>query len=298
MSTHSTDVLSSAHNRGRRCRVSLGTPCPGSDASRRRSETPLFKISLAEWSFHRALQAGKMDNLDFPKVAKQDFDIDCVEYVNRSSRTRPRTRSTRRNSSSAATTSAYRAASSCATTRATSAIPATPSARKAVENHYKWVEAAKFLGCHSIRVNARSSGDPKEQHKHAVDGLRRLSEFGAKHDMNVIVENHGGISSNGEWLAGVIKESSIGLKNCGTLPDFGNFKISPTENIRPLQRRRRNDALRQRRQRQKPRLRRRGQRDRDRLPQNDENRPRRRLPRLRRHRIRRASRPASPRASN
>jgi sugar phosphate isomerase/epimerase len=98
---------------------------------------------------------------------------------------------------------------------------------RAVENHYKWVEAAKFLGCHSIRVNARSSGDPKEQHEHAVDGLRRLSEFGAKHDMNVIVENHGGISSNGEWLAGVIK--AVGLKNCGTLPDFGNFNISPTE---------------------------------------------------------------------
>ena len=93
---------------------------------------------------------------------------------------------------------------------------------KAVENHYKWVEAAKFLGCHSIRVNARSAGNPEEQHKHAVDGLRRLSEFGAKHDINVIVENHGGISSNGKWLAGVIQESS-GLKNCGTLPDFGNF---------------------------------------------------------------------------
>ncbi len=62
----------------------------------------------------------------------------------------------------------------------------------AVENHYKWVEAAKFLGCHSIRVNASSAGKPEEQHKLAVDGLRRLSEFGAKHGMNVIVENHGG----------------------------------------------------------------------------------------------------------
>src|SRR4030095_12414863 len=92
---------------------------------------------------------------------------------------------------------------------------------------YKWIEAAKFLGCHSIRVNARSTGTPEEQHKRAVDGLRRLSEFGAKHNMNVIVENHGGLSSNGKWLAGVIKD--VGLKNCGTLPDFGNFKISDTE---------------------------------------------------------------------
>src|SRR4029078_8213938 len=109
--------------------------------------------------------------------------------------------------------------------------PSSAKRSKAVENHFKWVEAAKFLGCHSIRVNARSAGDPKEQHKHAVDGLRRLSEFGAKHDMNVIVENHGGISSNGECLAGVIK--AVGLKNCVTLPDFGNFKISTTQTYDP-----------------------------------------------------------------
>src|SRR6185295_15546229 len=109
--------------------------------------------------------------------------------------------------------------------------PSSAKRTEAVENHYKWVEAARFLGCHSIRVNARSSGDPKEQHKLAVDGLRRLSEFGAKQNMNVIVENHGGISSNGGWLAGVIKD--VGLKNCGTLPDFGNFKISSTESYDP-----------------------------------------------------------------
>src|SRR5262249_49393451 len=75
--------------------------------------------------------------------------------------------------------------------------------------------------CHSIRVNAHSKGTPEEQHKYVVDGLRKLSEFGAKQDMNVIVENHGGNSSDGQWLSGVIKE--VGLKNCGTLPDFGNF---------------------------------------------------------------------------
>ena len=91
----------------------------------------------------------------------------------------------------------------------------------AIENHYKWVEAAKFLGCHSIRVNAQSTKDYEEAKKLAADGLRRLSEFAAQHSMNVIVENHGGLSSNGKWLAETI--ASVGLKNCGTLPDFGNF---------------------------------------------------------------------------
>jgi sugar phosphate isomerase/epimerase len=98
---------------------------------------------------------------------------------------------------------------------------------KAVENHYKWVEAAKQLGCHSIRVNAKSSGSFEEQQERAADGLRRLSEFGDQHGINVIVENHGGLSSNGEWLAGTIKKANH--PRCGTLPDFGNFRISKDE---------------------------------------------------------------------
>jgi sugar phosphate isomerase/epimerase len=71
-------------------------------------------------------------------------------------------------------------------------------------------------------VNAYSKGTPEEQAKLAGDGLRRVAEFAAPHGINVIVENHGGLSSNGTWLAGVMK--AVNLPNCGTLPDFGNFK--------------------------------------------------------------------------
>ena len=93
----------------------------------------------------------------------------------------------------------------------------------AVENHFKWVTAAKFLGCHSIRVNAASSGTYDEQIERAADGLRKLTEFADPHGINVIVENHGGLSSNGAWLASVIKK--VDHPRCGTLPDFGNFGI-------------------------------------------------------------------------
>ena len=96
---------------------------------------------------------------------------------------------------------------------------------RTVENHYKWVEAARFLGCHSIRVNARSQGTPDEQRALAADGLRRLTEFAAERGVNVIVENHGGISSDGAWLAGVIR--AVAHPRCGTLPDFGNFQVGP-----------------------------------------------------------------------
>jgi sugar phosphate isomerase/epimerase len=92
----------------------------------------------------------------------------------------------------------------------------------AVENHYKWCDAAQFLGCHSIRVNAQTDNSKYEDGmKWAADGLRRLSEHAGKQGLNVIVENHGGLSSNGKWLAATIK--SVGRDNCGTLPDFGNF---------------------------------------------------------------------------
>ena len=92
----------------------------------------------------------------------------------------------------------------------------------AIENHFPWVEAAKRLGCHSIRVNAASKGSYEEQQKLAVDGLSRLSEYATQLELNVIVENHGGLSSDGKWLAGVMTQ--INRPNAGTLPDFGNFK--------------------------------------------------------------------------
>jgi L-ribulose-5-phosphate 3-epimerase len=90
-----------------------------------------------------------------------------------------------------------------------------------VENHHRWVEAAKTLGCAHIRVNAASDGSFEEQQKLAADGLRRLCEFADPHGINIIVENHGGLSSNGQWLAGVMK--IVDHPRCGTLPDFGNF---------------------------------------------------------------------------
>jgi len=182
---------------------------------------PLFKISLAEWSFHRAIRSGKMDNLDFPKVARQDFGIDCVEYVNQFFMDKATDTSYLKELKQRCDDNGVRSGLIMCDNPVQLGDPDEAKRTKAVENHYPWVEAAKFLGCHSIRVNARSAGTPEEQHKLVVDGLRRLSEFGAKHDINIIVENHGGVSSNGEWLAGVMKD--VGLKNCGTLPDFGNF---------------------------------------------------------------------------
>jgi L-ribulose-5-phosphate 3-epimerase len=100
--------------------------------------------------------------------------------------------------------------------------PGRAKRQASVENHHRWVEAAKTLGCAHIRVNAASEGSSfEEQQKLAADGLRQLCEFADPHGINVIVENHGGLSSNGQWLAGVMK--MVNHPRCGTLPDFGNF---------------------------------------------------------------------------
>ena len=193
----------------------------------RAAAEPLFRISLAEWSLNRHLFGGELDNLEFPAFAKNTFGIEAVEYVNQFFMDKAQDRAylteLRQRCEDAGVRSVL-----IMCDREGDLGDADPAARtKAVENHYKWVEAAEFLGCHSVRVNARSSGNYEAQHDYAVDGLRRLAEFGADHGLGVIVENHGGLSSNGQWLSDVIR--SVGLDNCGTLPDFGNFTIAPGE---------------------------------------------------------------------
>ena len=186
-----------------------------------------FKISLAEWSLHRALKGGKLDNLDFAKTAKEDFGIDAIEFVNQFFMDKAKDEKYLAQLKKRADDLGVKMLLIMCDGEGALGDPDEPKRTQAVENHYKWCEAAKFLGCHSIRVNAQSRGAFEESQKLAADGLRRLSEFGAKHGLNVIVENHGGLSSNGKWLAGVMK--LVNLPNCGTLPDFGNFRVSGEE---------------------------------------------------------------------
>lgn len=186
-----------------------------------------FKISLAEWSLHRTLFDGQLDNLEFPAFAKREFGIDCVEYVNQFFMDKAQDQEYLTELRNRCHDNEVHSGLIMCDKEGDLGDPDDAARAKAVENHYKWVEAAKFLGCHSIRVNAQSAGSYDQQMELAADGLRRLGEFAAPHGMNVIVENHGGLSSNGAWLAAVMRK--VGLPNCGTLPDFGNFQTSPGE---------------------------------------------------------------------
>lgn len=187
---------------------------------------PLFQISLAQWSLHKALFAKQLDNLDFAKMTKQ-FGINAVEYVNQFFKDKAKDQTYL--GEMLKRTKDLSVENRLIMIDGEGALGDADAAKRqqAVENHYRWVEAAKFLGCKIIRVNAQSKGTYEEQQKLAAEGLRKLSEFGAQHKIAVIVENHGGLSSNGKWLTGVMK--LVDHKNCGTLPDFGNFRVSATE---------------------------------------------------------------------
>ncbi len=189
-----------------------------------RASDPPFTISLAQWSLHRRFFDDKKDAMEFPAMAKREFGIDAVEYVNAFYKDRAATPGTftelRKRCDDEGVTSVL---IMCDGEGAIGARDERERA-KTVDNHRKWLDAARTLGCHAVRVNAASEGAFDEQTALAADGLHKLCEAADPLGLSVIVENHGGLSSNGQWLAGVMRR--CGHPRVGTLPDFGNFRIS------------------------------------------------------------------------
>ncbi|SEJ03500.1 Tat (twin-arginine translocation) pathway signal sequence [Cyclobacterium xiamenense] len=210
----------------------------GSEAFSRPSRAELYKISLAEWSVNKLLFSEEMDHLDFPLLAKK-HGIHAVEYVNQFFMDKAQDQAYLRDMKTRADGEGV--TSVLIMCDREGQLGAADAAERAttVENHKKWVEAAKFLGCHAIRVNGYSSVDYssdrqafKESMKLVADGLHQLCEFADTMDIGVTIENHGGFSSNGKWLSGVMKAADH--PRAGTLPDFGNFQISRNVGAQPI----------------------------------------------------------------
>lgn len=184
-----------------------------------------FMISLAEWSLHRAVLGKKLDHLDFPKTAKQDYGLEAIELSSQLFADKIKDHAYLTEFKRRADDAGVKILLIMVDGEGALGDPDEAKRKQAVENHSKWIDAAKLYNCHSIRVNAETpgTGTPDEQADRAADGLRQLTAFAAKNGVNVIVENHGGLSSNGAWLAGVMKK--VNLSTCGTLPDFGNFEL-------------------------------------------------------------------------
>ena len=191
--------------------------------ARGRAAQPFFEISLAEWSFHKALFGGKISNLDFPALAKQQFGISTVEYVNQFFKDKAQDKQYLAELLQRCRDHGVKNHLIMVDGEGDLGSPVAPERRKAVENHYKWVDAAKYLGCRTVRVNAFGKGSEADVQQAAAEGLGRLGEYAQQAGLNVIVENHGSYTSNGQWLLKTIR--SVGRQNVGILPDFGNFCI-------------------------------------------------------------------------
>lgn len=189
---------------------------------------PSFEISLAEWSLHKSLFGKKMTNLDFPEKARKEFGVGVVEYVNQFFKDKAKDTAYLNDLLQRCKDNGIR--NHLIMIDGEGGLGELDDAKrnKAVEAHYQWVDAAKYLGCVTIRVNAYGEGSREDVANAAVDGLGKLGEYGAKVGINIIVENHGGWSSDGQWLSGVMKQ--VGKKNVGILPDFGNFCLRRTNN--------------------------------------------------------------------
>lgn len=198
----------------------------------------LFKISLAQWSVNRLLFNKKMDNLDFAILAKK-HGISAVEYVNQFFMDKAKDTAYLKEMKTRAEGEGVTSVLIMCDNEGKLGARDQSERMETVENHKKWVEAAKFLGCHSIRVNGysftRYSTDKKdfaESQKLVADGLRSLCEFADTMDINVMIENHGGFSSDAKWLSGVMKAADH--PRAGTLPDFGNFLMYRNEGEKTL----------------------------------------------------------------
>ena len=210
-----------------------------------------FEISLAQWSLNKSifgksrelgwsefgkrlkndpdsLLQGEINPLDFPTIAKNKYGISGVEYVNTFYYSKAEDTKYLQSLKQRCDDAGVESVLIMIDAEGNLGDLDDTKRKEAVEKHYKWVDAAKFLGCHSIRVNAHGEGTAEEVKAAAIDGLGQLSEYGRQNSMGIIVENHGGYSSNGQWLSDVMKQ--VNNEYCGTLPDFGNFCIERSKN--------------------------------------------------------------------
>jgi sugar phosphate isomerase/epimerase len=202
--------------------LAMATESPGKPQAGKIGD---FKISLAEWSLHKALFAKKITNLDFPKIAREDYGIEAVEFVNQFFKDKAQDSTYLKELKARASDIGITCVLIMIDGEGELSAEREPDRMKAVENHKKWVDAAAALGCHAIRVN--TSGKPYGPGNvgPVAEACGMLADYGATRGISVICENHGHSSSDPDAMVALMK--AVNKPTFGTLPDFGNF---PQEN--------------------------------------------------------------------
>ena len=191
------------------------------------SASPFFKLSLAQWSLHNAIQKGELNPYDFAAKAKE-LDFEGIEYVNQLYKdvTEAKDKNSAlkqfiAQSNEQAKLQGIENVLIMIDGEGDLAVPSVSERNKAIENHKTWVEVAAAMGCHSIRINLFGERDEQAWKAQSAESMRKLGEFAAPYKVNIVVENHGYLSSNAALVMEMLNE--VNQPNCGTLPDFGNF---------------------------------------------------------------------------
>ena len=191
------------------------------------SNSPFFKLSLAQWSLHNAIDKGELNPYDFAAKAKE-LGFEGIEYVNQLYKDVTGAKDKNSALKQFITQSNAQAKAQGVENvlimidgEGDLVVPSASERNKAIENHKTWVEVAAAMGCHSIRINLFGERDEQAWKAQSAESMRKLGEFAAPYKVNIVVENHGYLSSNAALVMEMLDE--VNQPNCGTLPDFGNF---------------------------------------------------------------------------
>lgn len=183
-----------------------------------------LQISLAQWSLHRSFRDGTLDPIDFASIAMEKYNIDALEYVNGLYPDKGKDEKFWQQMKDRSTDAGVKNLVMMVDDEGDLGTASENKRLQSVENHYKWVHAAKLLGCHTMRVNAFGDSDREIYRMAIMDGMSRLADYAAELDINIVIENHGLFSSDAALIAGIIKE--VNRPNFGSFPDFGNWCLS------------------------------------------------------------------------
>jgi L-ribulose-5-phosphate 3-epimerase len=175
-------------------------------------------ISLAQWALVDEVKSGKWKTVDFAKIAKNDFGLNGIEFVNTlfEVTTEGYLRRLKKNAADNGVTMVL-----IMVDDEGDGCSATKEERRQFEiNHRKWIDAAAYLGCKAIRTNCRGpQGVSKEEAlKYSIETYQMMMEYAVPAKISVLIENHGGISNDAGWMVSLMKE--VNNLYFGTYPDW------------------------------------------------------------------------------
>jgi Xylose isomerase-like TIM barrel len=175
-------------------------------------------ISLAEWALVDEIKAGQWKNLDFPRIAREDFDINGIEFVNSLFEV-PTSEYLNQLKKNAADHGVTMVLIMC-DYEGDGCEPTAELRKQFVINHKKWIDIAHYLGCCAIRTNCRGPKDvdKKEALKWAAESYNMLLDYAIQAKISVCIENHGGVSNDADWMVALMKE--VDNLYFGTYPDW------------------------------------------------------------------------------